>query len=214
MSAGGWPADHRRHRAAPRDDPDVARRYAAERSRTHVRRLRLVARADRLPGIARRRRRDRPCRAELRAARRVQARDGFQIGALRNGAPEPHETRSRAPSAARPAAGGPGPTARRRCRASATPISPARVAPRRARSVAVGRRLRGRHDRRGPAESTAGRRAVCRAATAARRNRRRQATHARASDRRPFIRDLRPASRRAGGVTASASSAPAASAPP
>ena len=132
--------------------------------------LRLLARADRLPGIARRHRRDRPCRAELRAACRVQARDGLQIDALRNGAPARMKLgRARRQQLGQSQAGG------ARQRVGAVELLQRRylqhASPRGLPCVSAAACAGDRTAwSRG---STAVRRAVCQAATAARRSRRR-----------------------------------------
>ena len=77
--------------------------HAAQRRRPRVRGPRLGAGADRLPGVARRRRRDRARRRQLHAARGIEPRDRLEIRAL--GMPgRARETPTRARPADRPAA--------------------------------------------------------------------------------------------------------------
>ena len=194
--------------------PTSPGRHAAQRRRARVGRPRLVARADRLPGVARRRRGHRPRRRQLRAPRGVQARHRLQIGALGNRAPERmklgrargQQLRQRAPARDRSAA-----STASSCISAA--ISSTRRPLARACSAA-GRRLRRRRHARCSAESTGGRRAASPAATAARRSRPAASrTRARAAAAASRAAPARRSAPRAAASTASARIAPAASAP-
>ena len=150
----------RGQRLAPGPDAHVAGAHAAQRRRARVRGPRLGARADRFPGVARRRGGHRARWPQLRAPRRIQARHRLEIGALGDRAAERVKLRAPVRPADSPDVRPARRSAGRRGSSCASAVISSDAASAGARLRRVGGGPRGRHHRLRPAGSTGGRRAA------------------------------------------------------